>query len=204
MCNVLHAYEFSLKCRPGKDHHLADALSRLTLPATADDYDKCRLIEPGDVGSFFVGASGVTPKRSLRPLLVEQVSSISTSVDEHQFALGCQPLTSDEVKEQVWSTVQREIINPPVEYNKNVGVIDPHKISECCSNYSVPCVAVVDQLESGVVMDACPIGLSTPVGSNERVDAEECRLAPINTPNPEQSNAAGLDPLAESAAEQGV
>ena len=53
-------------------------------------------------------------------------------------------------------------------------------------------------------MDACPISLSTPVESNERVHAEECRLAPINTPNPEQSNAAVLDPFAESAAQQSV
>ena len=57
---------------------------------------------------FFVAASGATPKPSLRPLLVEQVSSISPSVYEHQFALCCQPLTSDEVKEQVRSTVQRD------------------------------------------------------------------------------------------------
>ena len=57
---------------------------------------------------FFAAASGATPKPSLRPLLVEQVSSISPSVYEHQFALCCQPLTSDEVKEQVRSTVQRD------------------------------------------------------------------------------------------------
>ena len=54
MCNVLHAYQFSLKYRPGKDNQLADALSRLPLPATADDYDKCRLIEPGDVDFFLL------------------------------------------------------------------------------------------------------------------------------------------------------
>ena len=47
---------------------------------------------------FFVGASGVTPKRSLRPMLVEQVGSISPSVDKRQFASCCQPLTSEEVK----------------------------------------------------------------------------------------------------------
>ena len=204
MCNVLHAYQFPLKYRPGKENQLADAMSRLPLPVTAVDHDKCRLIEPGHVEVFFVGASGVTPKRSLRPLLVEQVNSISSFVDEHQFAFCCQPLTSDDVKEQVWSTRRREIFNLPVEYNKNVGVIGPHTISECSSNYSVPCVAVVGQLESGVVMDACPIGLSTPAGSNERVDAEKCRLAPINKPNPEQSNAAVEYPLAESAAQQGV
>ena len=103
---------------------------------------------------FFVGASSVTPTRSLRPLLVEQVGSISPSVDENQFAF-CQPLTSDEVKAQVWSTVQSDIFNLPVEYTNNVRVIVPHNIPECSSNYSVPCVAVVGQLESGVVMDAC-------------------------------------------------
>ena len=83
-------------------------------------------------------------------------------------------------------------------------MIGPHNTSERCTNYSVPCVAVVGQLESGVVLHACPIGLSTSVGSHERVDAEEYRLAPINTPSPEQSHAAVLDPLAESAAQQGV
>ena len=83
MCKVLHAYLFSLKYRPGKDNQLADALSRLPLPVTAEDYDKCRLIEPR--------ARGVTPKRSLRPLLVEQMRSISPSVDAHHFALCCQP-----------------------------------------------------------------------------------------------------------------
>ena len=90
MCKVLHAYLFSLKYRPGKDNQLADALSRLPLPVTAEDYDKCRLIEPR--------ARGVTPKRSLRPMLVEQVGSISPSVDKRQFASCCQPLTSEEVK----------------------------------------------------------------------------------------------------------
>ena len=55
-----------------------------------------------------------------------------------------------------------------------------------------------------MVLDACLKGLSTPVGSHDGVDADECRLDPINTPNLEQSNAAVLDPLAESAAQQGV
>ena len=110
---------------------------------------------------FFLLEQVASPKRSLRPPLVDQVSSISPSVDEPQFAVCCQPLTSDEVKEQVWSTVQREISNLPVDYNKNVGVIGPHNTSERCTNYSVPCVAVVGQLESGVVLHACPIGLST-------------------------------------------
>ena len=53
MCNVLYAYQFSLKYRPGKHNQLDDASSRLPLPATADDYDKCRLIEPGGVELFF-------------------------------------------------------------------------------------------------------------------------------------------------------
>ena len=55
--------------------------------------NKCRLIEPGEVEVFSVGASGVTPKRSLRPPLVDQVSSISPSVDEPPFAVCWQPLT---------------------------------------------------------------------------------------------------------------
>ena len=49
MCNILKTYQFSLGYRPGKHNQVADALSRLPLPATADDFDKRRLIEPGDV-----------------------------------------------------------------------------------------------------------------------------------------------------------
>ena len=67
---------------------------------------------------FLVGASGVTPKRSLRPLLVEHAGSISPSVDEHQFALCCRPSTSDESKEEVWFTVQIDVFNLPIEYIK--------------------------------------------------------------------------------------
>ena len=52
-------------------------------------------------------------------------------------------------------------------------------------------------------MSTCPIGPCAPIGSNERVDAA-CRLAPITGPNPEQSTAAVLDPLTDSAAQQGV
>ena len=153
---------------------------------------------------FSVGASGVTPKRSLRPLLVEQVGSISLPVGANQFAFFCQALTSNEVNAQVWSAVQSNIYNLPVEYAKNVDVIGPFKIPECSSNCSVPCVAVVGQLGSGVIIDACPVGPSTPVRSDELADAKEFRLATTNIPNPKQSNEAVLDPLAESAAQQGV
>ena len=54
MCNVLHAYQFSLKHRPGKDNQLAGVFSRVPLPATEDDYDKYRLIESGDVEFFLL------------------------------------------------------------------------------------------------------------------------------------------------------
>ena len=54
MCNVLHAYQFPPKYRPGNDNQLADASCRLPLPAMADDYEKCRLIELGDVEVFFL------------------------------------------------------------------------------------------------------------------------------------------------------
>ena len=81
--------------------------------------------------------------------------------------------------------MQREILNVPVKCTENVSVIDPENIPECYSDCSGPRIAVVGQLEFGVVMDACPIVPCTPVGNNARIDAQECRLAPINTPTPE-------------------
>ena len=59
MCDILKAYQFSLGYRPGKHNQVADALSRLPLPATTDGVDKCRLIEPGDVEVCYKGASGI-------------------------------------------------------------------------------------------------------------------------------------------------
>ena len=53
MCNVLHAYQFPRKYRPGNKNQLVDAFYLLPLPATADDYDECRLIEPGGVEVSF-------------------------------------------------------------------------------------------------------------------------------------------------------
>ena len=94
MCNVLHAYQFSLKHRPGKDNQLAGAFSRVPLPATEDDYDKYRLIESGDV-EFFCLSEWCHTESIVTSELVEQVGSISPSVDESQFAFCCQPLSSE-------------------------------------------------------------------------------------------------------------
>ena len=76
MCNILKAYPFSLDYRPGKHNHVADVLP---LPATADDVNECRLIEPGDVEVFFVGANGIQQTRSLSEKSASDTPASETS-----------------------------------------------------------------------------------------------------------------------------
>ena len=82
MCNKLKEYQFSLYYRPGKHNQEEHALSRLPLPATADVFCKCRLIEPGDVEVYFVGASSIQQTRSLSENSAREKSASDTSARE--------------------------------------------------------------------------------------------------------------------------
>lgn len=58
----IHTYE--LKYRPGSMNNNADLMSRLPLPATAEDASPdIRLTDPSDLDVYMIGASGVLPAR---------------------------------------------------------------------------------------------------------------------------------------------
>ena len=62
--DFLNAYTFTLKHRSKNANVNADVLSRLPLPATADDLQhRYRLTDPSDLDVYFEGASGIHPSR---------------------------------------------------------------------------------------------------------------------------------------------
>ena len=62
--DFLNAYTFKLKHRSKNANANADVLSRLPLPATAEDIQpRYRLTDPSDLDVYFVGASGIHPSR---------------------------------------------------------------------------------------------------------------------------------------------
>ena len=63
MCDILSSYTFDLAHRRGKENAVADALSRLPLPPTEDDYDPCRLLEGGDPEVYTISISSGEPVR---------------------------------------------------------------------------------------------------------------------------------------------
>ena len=61
------AYNYKLVYRPGRLNGNAGLMSRLPLPATAEDTSaNLRLSDPSDVDVYFVGASGVQPRLGRR------------------------------------------------------------------------------------------------------------------------------------------
>lgn len=65
--DFLSAYNYKLVYRPGRLNGNADLMSRLPLPATAEDTSaNLRLSDPSDVDVYFVGASGVQPRLGRR------------------------------------------------------------------------------------------------------------------------------------------
>ena len=205
MCNILKAYQFSLGYRPGKHNQVADALSRLPLPATEDDFDKCRLIEPGDVEVYFIGASGIYQTRLLSEKSASdisasdksavQVANIVPSPFNCPLVSLCQP-TTDDVAERLWFTVQHTLPRVP-EYSA---------MSHNDSSEIVDCVSVVrgvmsGQLEPGVVLYGSPIVVSNTVRAKLVTAADECRLAPINPPAPMHTASDVSDPPVTPAAD---
>ncbi|CAB1118926.1 unnamed protein product [Ectocarpus sp. CCAP 1310/34] len=104
MCDFLSAYSFTLSYRKGKENQVADALSRLPQPPTAADFDKCKLIEDGDLEVYFLGSR----RRATRKLGSDSNAFISDPT-ENRFLRPVTLCTTEEVKAREWAGVQSEL-----------------------------------------------------------------------------------------------
>lgn len=100
MYDFLSSCTFDLAHWKGRENVIADALSRLPLPPTEDDHDKCRLIEEGDLEVCMIESSSGKPRKSL-PL--QSIVPRSRQVCYFEPAM---PPATDEVAETTWNELQ--------------------------------------------------------------------------------------------------
>ena len=95
--DFLNAYTFKLKHRSKNANANADVLSRLPLPATAEDLQpRYRLTDLSDLDVYFVGASGIHPSR-LRTSSDSSLGGLATASGGLANALGGLATTPDDV-----------------------------------------------------------------------------------------------------------
>ena len=105
MCDFLSTYSFTLSYRKGKENQVADALSRLPQPPTADEFDKCKLIEEEDLEVYFIGSSGTATRK-----LGSNPDTLSSVPTENRYYMT--PVTlcpTEEVEASEWAGVQSEL-----------------------------------------------------------------------------------------------
>ena len=97
MADFPNAYTFTIKHRSKNANANADVVSRLPLPATAEDLQpRYRLTDPSDLDVYFVGASGIHPS-SLRTSSDSSLGGLANASGGLANALGGRTATPDDV-----------------------------------------------------------------------------------------------------------
>lgn len=160
------------------------------------------MIEPGDIEVYFVGASGIKQARSLRPIVADPVSGILQSACTVNLASCCQPLTSTEIDDLVWSTVHENMYHTRLACVNPTSLVNHRDFPEYNCGTGVQWLAPSGQIEPGVVMYACPIGPRETVGLKACAHVAG-RLAPVEPSALEQPRVSVLNQSEGSPAENG-
>ncbi|CAB1111159.1 unnamed protein product [Ectocarpus sp. CCAP 1310/34] len=158
MCDFLTAYSFTLSYRKGKDNQVADALSRLPQPPTADDFDKCKSIEDGDLEVCFIGSS----RRATRKLGSDSDAFIGGPT-ENRYMRPVTLCTTEEVEAREWAGVQSELTRISLHRpSPSVLAINPSPSRPPhCPNSPVSSVGLQPfsgQYQPGLILHGHPIG----------------------------------------------